>query len=98
MELSCSDSNKVTMGSVRLVQLLARSLRLFVEDKPKLSTITDGAGGGGDDIPSACYAVSALSQLSFLHESDTSLLTLLPPNLQLPSLLEAFVASLKDVG
>jgi hypothetical protein len=98
-ELSCSDSNKIIMGSVRLVQLLTRSLRLFVEDKPALELSAVGnAEGGGSDIPSARYAVIALAQLSFLHESDASLLSLMPPDLQLPSLLEAFAASLKDVG
>ena len=96
--MSCSDSNKLIMGSVRLIQLLAQSLRLFVEDKPALRSGTSGAEGGGEDIPSARYAVSALSQLSFLHESDESLLTLMPPDLQLPSLLEAFTSSSKDVG
>jgi hypothetical protein len=97
-ELSCSDSNKLIMGSVRLIRLLAQSLRLFVEDKPALSSGLSSAEGGGEDIPSARYAVSALSQLSFLHESDESLLTLMPPDLQLPSLLEAFASSSKDVG
>jgi hypothetical protein len=86
------------MGSVRLTRLLAQSLRLFVEDKPELSSEGASAQGGGEDIPSARYAVSALSQLSFLHESDASLLTLMPPDLQLPSLLEAFASSSKDVG
>lgn len=38
-ELSCSDGNKVIMGSVRIVQLLARSLRLFVESKPSLTLV-----------------------------------------------------------
>ena len=97
-ELSCSDGNKVIMGSVRIVQLLARSLRLFVESKPALTLGSSEAGGGGEDIPSARYAVSALAQLSFLHESDVSLPTLMPPDLQLPSLLEAFALSSKDIG
>lgn len=57
-----------------------------------------GAGGGGEHTPSARYAVSALAQLSFLHESDESLLTLMPPDLQLPSLLEAFALSPKGIG
>ena len=86
------------MGSVRLIQLLTQSLRLFVEDKPAQSSGGAHAEGGGEDIPSARYAVSTLAQLSFLHESDESLLTLMPPDLQLPSLLEAFAASSKDVG
>ena len=87
------------MGNVRLTRLLAQSLRLFVEDKPELrSALGSGAEGGGEDIPSARYAVSTLSQLSFLHESDASLLTLMPPDLQLPSLLETFASSAKDVG
>ena len=86
------------MGSVRLIQLLTQSLRLFVEDKPALSSGGAYAEGGGEDIPSARYAVSTLAQLSFLHESDESLLTLMPPDLQLPSLLEAFASSSKDVG
>ena len=86
------------MGNVRLTRLLAQSLRLFVEDKPALQLDGGGAQGGGEDIPSARFAVSALSQLSFLHESDASLLTLMPPDLQLPSLLEAFASSSKDVG
>jgi hypothetical protein len=94
-ELSCSDSNKSIMGSVRLMQLLTQSLRLFVEDKPQLQLDTGAnAEGGGGDIPSARYAVSALAQLSFLHKRDASLLTLMPPDLQLPPLLEAS----KDVG
>jgi hypothetical protein len=97
-ELSCSDSNKLIMGSVRLIQLLTQSLRLFVEDKPQLQSGGALAEGGGADIPSARYAVSALAQLSFLHDSDASLPTLMPPDLQLPSLLEAFAASSKDVG
>ena len=86
------------MGSVRLMQLLTQSLRLFVEDRPALQQSGNSAEGGGADIPSARYAVSALVQLSFLHESDASLPTLMPPDLQLPSLLEAFAASSKDVG
>jgi hypothetical protein len=87
------------MGSLRLIQLLAQSLSLFVKDEPPLRGVISGCAlGGGDDIPSARYAVSALVQLSFLHESDVSLLTLMPPNVQLPSLLEAFAASSKDVG
>jgi hypothetical protein len=86
------------MGNVRLTRFLAQSLRLFVEDKPALQRNGGGAQGGGEDIPSARYAVSALSQLSFLHDSDESLLTLMPPDLQLPSLLEAFGSSSKDVG
>jgi hypothetical protein len=87
------------MGSVRLTRLLTQSLSLFVEDKPALRSSTGaGAEGGGADIPSARFAVSALSHLSFLHESDESLLTLMPPDLKLPSLLEAFAASSKDVG
>jgi hypothetical protein len=97
-ELSCSDSNKPIMGSARLIQLLTQSLRLFVEDKPELKCGTSSAEGGGADIPSARYAVAALAQLSFLHENDESLLTLMPPNLQLPSLFEAFATSSKDVG
>jgi hypothetical protein len=97
-ELSCSDSNKIIMGSARLVQLLARSLRLFVEDKPELRCGGANAEGGGSDVSSARYAVNALAQLSFLHESDASLLSLMPPDLQLPSLLEALAASLKDIG
>jgi len=97
-ELGCSDSNKLIMGSVRLIQLLAQSLRLFVEDKPALRSGGNCAKGGGEDIPSARYAVSALSQLSFLHESDESLLTLMPPDLQLPSLLEAFASSSKTLA
>ena len=95
--MSCSDSNKLIMGSVRLIQLLAQSLCLFVEDKPALSSGGACAEGGGEDIPSARYAVSALSQLSFLHESDASLLTLMPPDLQLPSLLESNQDTLKMV-
>ena len=86
------------MGSVRLMQLLTQSLRLFVEDRPALQQSNSCAEGGGADIQSARYAVSALAQLSFLHESDASLPTLMPPDLQLPSLLEAFAASSKDVG
>ncbi len=97
-ELSCSDSNKIIMGSARLVQLLARSLRLFVEDKPALKSGGSWSEGDGSDIPSARYAVNALAQLSFLHESDASLLSLMSPDLQLPSLLEALAASMKDVG
>ena len=42
--------------------------------------------------------MSALVQLSFLHENDVSLLSLMPPDLQLPSLLKAFATSSKDVG
>ena len=97
-ELSCSDTNKIIMGSARLVQLLTRSLRLFVEDQSALKCGGASAEGGGCDIPSARYAVNALAQLSFLHESDASLLSLMPPDLQLPSLLEAFASSSKDVG
>ena len=83
------------MGSVRLMQLLTQSLRLFVEDKPELQLDTGAnAEGGGADIPSARYAVSALVQLSFLHESDASLFTLMPPDLQLPSLLLRLRAAL----
>lgn len=93
-ELSCSDSNKPLMGSLRLTRLLAQSLRLFVDEKPPLISPAGGnAEGGGTDLPSARYAVITLAQLSFLHESDDSLLTLMPPDLQLPSLLEAFAAS-----
>jgi hypothetical protein len=82
------------MGSLRLTRLLAQSLRLFVDEKPPLISATgNNAEGGGTDLPSARYAVITLAQLSFLHESDDSLLTLMPPELQLPSLLEAFAAS-----
>ncbi len=95
--MSCSDSNKLLMGSSRLTRLLAQSLRLFVEDKPPLISVGGGnAEGGGNDIPSARYSVITLAQLSFLHESDDALLTLMPPDLQLPSLLEAFAASPKN--
>jgi hypothetical protein len=82
------------MGSLRLTRLLAQSLRLFVDEKPPLiSPSGNNAEGGGSDLPSARYAVITLAHLSFLHESDDSLLTLMPPDLQLPSLLEAFAAS-----
>jgi hypothetical protein len=84
------------MGSSRLTRLLAQSLRLFVEDKPPLiSPVGGNAEGGGNDIPSARYTVLTLAQLSFLHESDDALITLMPPDMQLPPLLEAFAASTK---
>jgi hypothetical protein len=95
--LSCSDSNKLIMGSIRLVRLLAQSLRLFVEQKPSLRSGGD-AKGGGEDIPSARFAVAALVQLSFLHDSDSSLLSLMPPDIELPWLLNSFAGSAKDVG
>jgi hypothetical protein len=86
------------MGSPRLIGLLTKSLRLFVGNEPELRWCDGNAGGGGADIPSARYAVSALVQLSFLHDSDATLPTLMSPDLQLPSLLESFAASPKDVG
>jgi len=85
------------MGSIRLVRLLAQSLRLFVEQKPSLRSGGD-AKGGGEDIPSARFAVAALVQLSFLHDNDSSLLTLMLPDIELPWLLNSFAGSAKDVG
>jgi hypothetical protein len=96
-ELTCSDSNKLIMGSTRLVRLLAQSLRLFVEQKPSLRSGGD-AKGGGEDIASARFSVAALVQLSFLHDNDSSLLTLMPPDIELPGLLNSFADSAKDVG
>ena len=85
------------MGCIRLVRLLAQSLRLFVEQKPSLRCGGD-AKGGGEDIPSARFAVAALVQLSFLHDSDSSLLSLMPPDIELAWLLNSFASSSKDVG
>ena len=87
------------MCSVHLIQLLVRSLRLFVEDKPALISSTgSSAEGGGADILSARYAIMTLAQLSFLHDSDADLQTIISPDLQLPSLLAVFAASKKDIG
>jgi hypothetical protein len=87
------------MSSVHLIQLLVRSLSLFVEDKPALfSSIGASGEGGGADILSARYAVMTLAQLSFLHDSDADLQTIMTPDLQLPSLLAVFAASKKDIG
>jgi hypothetical protein len=87
------------MCSVHLIQLLVRSLSLFVEDKPALISGTgSSAEGGGADILSARYTIMTLAQLSFLHDSDADLQTIITPDLQLPSLLVAFAASKKDIG
>jgi hypothetical protein len=58
------------MGSIRLTRLLVQALRMFIENKPNLMNGGSNAEGGGDDMPSARYALITLAQLSFLHDRD----------------------------
>ncbi len=55
----------VEFRAAEVPRLLTEVVRRFVEGEA--GTI---AGGGGDDIPTACTAVKALLELSFLYDSD----------------------------
>ena len=68
LTLSISDENKKFLGRQKVTVPLIKILEDFVG-----GVKGDHLGGGKDDIKSAEYAVEALLQLSFLHDSDEDL-------------------------
>ena len=68
LTLSISDENKKFLGRQKVTVPLIKVLEDFVA-----GVEGDKMGGGKDDVLSAEYAVEALLQLSFLHDSDEDL-------------------------
>ena len=68
LTLSISDENKKFLGRQKVTVPLIKILEDFVA-----GVEGDRMGGGKDDVLSAAYAVEALLQLSFLHDSDEDL-------------------------
>ena len=68
LTLSISDENKKFLGRQKVTVPLIKILEDFVA-----GVEGDNVGGGKDDVKSAEYAMEALLQLSFLHDSDEDL-------------------------
>jgi hypothetical protein len=68
LTLSISDENKKFLGRQKVTVPLIKILEDFVA-----GVEGDKMGGGKDDVLSAEYALEALLQLSFLHDSDEDL-------------------------